>query len=384
MERPMSTDVLDSLVHAHLPAAARGDRDAYGRIVAACQGTVTSIALAIVRDVPASEDVAQEAFLSAWQNLRRLKNPDSFLPWLRQITRNLARDHLRAQGRRREPAGDVERLLAQVADPHPEPAEHAAELEQQAVAAAVIDSLPEESREVLLLYYREGQSSRQVAGLLGLQDAAVRKRLSRARERVREELLQRLGEFAKSTAPGTAFTAAVAIALTTAAPPAAAATALGVGALGGAKGLAKVGVGALGGAAIGIGGGLLGIWIGVRRYLRDPFDDEERRGVTAYAWVMAAMVVGFSLGIVALSKVPGWVPHFLLSMGFTVGISVSCGVWLPNILARRMARERELDPVGAAARQARDRRIGRWAATAGIVLGMVGLLLGLWLSGRMG
>lgn len=380
----MSTDILDSLVHAHLPAAARGDRDAYGRIVAACQGTVTSIALAIVRDVPASEDVAQEAFLSAWQNLRRLKNPDSFLPWLRQITRNLARDHLRAQGRRHAPAGDVERLLAQVADPHPEPGEHAAELEQQAVAAAVIDSLPEESREVLLLYYREGQSSRQVAGLLGLQDAAVRKRLSRARERVREELLQRLGEFARSTAPGTAFTAAVAIALTAAAPPAAAATALGMGALGGAKGLAKVGVGALGGAAIGIGGGLLGIWIGVRRYLRDPFDDEERRGVTAYAWVMAAMVVGFSLGIVALSKVPGWVPHFLFSMGFTVGISVSCGVWLPNILARRMARERELDPVGAAARQARDRRIGRWAATAGIVLGMVGLLLGLWLSGRMG
>ena len=94
------SDILDSLIDTHLPAAARGDRDAYGRIVAGCQSTVTSIALAIVRDVPASEDVAQEAFLSAWQNLRRLKNPDSFLPWLRQITRNLARDHLRAQRRR--------------------------------------------------------------------------------------------------------------------------------------------------------------------------------------------------------------------------------------------------------------------------------------------
>ncbi|MBY4597289.1 RNA polymerase sigma factor [bacterium BD-1] len=380
----MSTDVLESLVHTHLPAAARGDRDAYGRIVAACQGTVTSIALAIVRDVPASEDVAQEAFLSAWQNLRRLKNPDSFLPWLRQITRNLARDHLRAQGRRREPGGDVERLLAQVADPHPEPAERAAEAEQQAVAAAVIDSLPEESREVLLLYYREGQSSRQVAGLLGLQDAAVRKRLSRARERVREELLQRLGEFAKSTAPGTAFTAAVAIALTAAAPPAAAATALGVGALGGAKGLAKVGAGALGGAAIGIAGGLLGIWMGVRRYLRDPFDDAERRSLLAYALVMSGLVVGFSLGIVALARIPGWIPHFLLSVGFMLGVTMSCAVWLPNILARRQARERELDPVGAAARQARERRTGRWGAIAGIVLGSAGLLLGLWLSGRMG
>ncbi|HEY9143757.1 MAG TPA: sigma-70 family RNA polymerase sigma factor, partial [Arenimonas sp.] len=214
----MSTDLVQSLIHAHLPAAARGDREAYGRIVAGCQGTVASIALAIVRDVPASEDVAQEAFLSAWQNLRRLKNPDSFLPWLRQITRNLARDHLRARARLREPGGDVEALLAGVADPQPMPCEQVADNEEHEIAAAVIDSLPEESREVLLLYYREGQNSRQVAGLLGLQDAAVRKRLQRARDRVRGELLERLGSFARGTAPGLAFTTAVATALTIAAP----------------------------------------------------------------------------------------------------------------------------------------------------------------------
>lgn len=379
----MSTDVLDSLVHAHLPAAARGDRDAYGRIVAACQGTVTSIALAIVRDVPASEDVAQEAFLSAWQNLRRLKNPDSFLPWLRQITRNLARDHLRAQGRRREPAGDVERLLAQVADPHPEPAERAAEAEQQAVAAAVIDSLPEESREVLLLYYREGQSSRQVAGLLGLQDAAVRKRLSRARERVREELLQRLGEFAKSTAPGAAFTTAVAIALTTAAPPAAAATALGMGALGGAKGLAKLGVGAVGFTAAGVMAGLWGVWFGVRKLLRDPFDAQERRGVLAYALVTSAMVVAFTVGIVWVAMHPGWLPVLGLTLAFTGGMLVASGWWFPRIVARRMAHERARDP-DASRRQALNRTWGWVGAISGAVLGIGGALLGLWLSGRMG
>ena len=157
----------------------------------------------------------------------------------------------------RELGADVEALIATLADPHPGPDEQLATDQERAVAAGVIDALPEESREVLLLYYREGQSSRQVAGLLGLQDAAVRKRLSRARERVREELLQRLGEFAKSTAPGAAFTTAVAIALTTAAPPAAAATALGVGALGGAKGLAKLGVGAAGFTAAGV---LAGLW----------------------------------------------------------------------------------------------------------------------------
>lgn len=380
----MSTEIVETLIHAHLPAAARGDREAYGRIVAGCQGTVASIALAIVRDVPASEDVAQEAFLSAWQNLRRLKNPDSFLPWLRQITRNLARDHLRARARLREPGGDVEALLAQVADPHPEPSERAADHQEQDIAAAVIDSLPPESREVLLLYYREGQNSRQVAGLLGLQDAAVRKRLQRARERVRSELLERLGQFARGTAPGVAFTTAVAVALTIAAPPAAAATALGVGALGGAKGLAKLGLGGFGAAAIGIIGGLAGLWGGIRPYLRAPFDARERRGLLAYGIVSSLMVVGFSVGISLLAKVPGWVPHLALSLGFMVGIAVNCAVWLPNILAARRAREAELDPVGAAQRRARERRNARIGMIAGIGLGMAGLVLGLWLSGRMG
>ena len=92
----IASPAIDALIDRELPAARSGDRAAYGRIVAGCQNTVTAIALAITRDVPASEDIAQDAFLSAWQHIRRLQNPASFLPWLRQITRNLARDHLRA------------------------------------------------------------------------------------------------------------------------------------------------------------------------------------------------------------------------------------------------------------------------------------------------
>lgn len=380
----MDAHILETLVHTHLPAAARGDQAAYGRIVAGCQGTVSSIALAIVRDLPASEDIAQDAFLKAWQDLGRLRNPASFLPWLRQITRNLARDHLRRQGLRVAPGVDVEGLLAQLADPQPGPADRLAEAEEHAVAAGVIDALPEESREVLLLYYREGQSSRQVAALLGLQDAAVRKRLSRARERVREELLQRLGEFARRTAPGTAFTAAVAAMLAVASPPAAAATALGLGALGTAKGAAKLGAGALGGAAVGLAGGLWGVWYGIHKLLRAPFDRQERRELLAYGVVTSGLVAGFTLGIVWLGKLPGWIPQFSLTAGFLVGMLMCCGVWFPNIVARRREEERRRDPVGAARRQARERFWGRVGAVAGAVLGLGGLLLGLWLGGRMG
>ena len=380
----MSTQILESLIHAHYPAAARGDREAYGRIVVGCQSTVTSIALAIVRDVPTSEDIAQEAFLSAWQNLRKLNNPASFLPWLRQITRNLARDHLRGQGLRRGTHGDIEAALAAVADPHPGPPERLAHAQEEAAAADVIDRLPEESREVLLLYYREGQSSRQVASLLGLQDAAVRKRLSRARQLVRDELLQRLGEFAKATAPGAGFTAAVATLLMASAPPAAAAGAFGLGALGTANGVAKLGVGALGGAAAGVAGGLLGVWFGIRKLLAQPFDDRERRGVMAYGLFTSAITVAFSVGITLLAKVPGWVPHLAASAAFGLGMVFACGWWFPRILARRRAHELRVVPVGAARRQRRERTLGRVGAAAGLAMATLGVALGLYFSGRMG
>jgi hypothetical protein len=65
--------------------ARSGDAAAFHRLVDRCSRTVCSIAFAIVRNVHASEDVAQEVFLAAWENLGNLRNPASFLPWLRQV-----------------------------------------------------------------------------------------------------------------------------------------------------------------------------------------------------------------------------------------------------------------------------------------------------------
>lgn len=159
----MNAETLDLMLQTELPAAARGDRNAYGRLVVACQNTVTAIALAIIRDVQASEDIAQEAFLKAWQQLDRLKNSASFLPWLRQITRNLARDHLRAYRNQPLSGEGADLAIEMAADPSPTPSERLLQTEEEIVATDIISALPEESRETLLLYYREGQSSQQVA-----------------------------------------------------------------------------------------------------------------------------------------------------------------------------------------------------------------------------
>lgn len=252
----MNAEALNSLIGGDLPAASNGDAAAYSRIVAACQNSITAIALAMVRDVSASEDIAQEAFLSGWQNIRKLHNPNSFLPWLRQITRNLAHDHLRARSRQPREADDVEAAIAAAADPSPTAVDRLIEAERAQAAAELISALPDDSREVLLLYYREGQSSQQVAALLGLSDAAVRKRLSRARSTVRAELLERFAVFAQASAPSVGFTTLVASALGVIGPGGTTTAAVAAGTLG--SGLAgKFGASGAAGTMGGVAGSVL-------------------------------------------------------------------------------------------------------------------------------
>src|SRR5207302_374125 len=194
-----------------------------------------------------SEDVAQEVYLAAWQELPTLRNPASFLPWLRQLARNRAHDELRA--RRRRPQAP-EAALEALADPRPTASEALATLDEHQALAAALDELPDDAREVLALYYREGRSLAQVAALLGLSEIAAKKRLQRARDRLREATLERLGETLARTAPGVAFTAAVMAAVATAAPATAvAATLAKAGAMGGASLAAKLAA-AAGGAAL--------------------------------------------------------------------------------------------------------------------------------------
>lgn len=345
---------IDDLIQHELPAARTGDHGAYGRIVAACQNTVTAVALAITRDVSASEDIAQEAFLNAWQHLERLHSPDSFLPWLRQITRNLARDHLRAHRNQPLDGPNAELVMAMAADPGPHPMQKLLEDEREATAFELISSLPDDSREALLLFYREGQSSQQVAMLLGISDAAARKRLSRARQLVRDDILKRFGDFARSSAPSAAFTAAIITALGMASKPAAAAgaTVIGTATLGGAfagKGLAGVvGMGGL------IGGSLVGGAIAAhltRGYLlvfADTLEERDAilRSYSVYLYVTLSVMLAAFL-------VVWWVPSFAWAM--TAAIAAECAsLWtllrIRNLLQPMIARDNARDPKGAKGR----------------------------------
>ena len=118
----LETDVL---------AARAGDALAFGRLVDETKSAVTAIALAIVGDFPASQDIAQDVFFAAWRNLGKLRSPSSFLPWLRQTTRNRARTWLRDQGRRRLAGTQIDQLLPEVAGAGPDPSDLIVEREER-------------------------------------------------------------------------------------------------------------------------------------------------------------------------------------------------------------------------------------------------------------
>ncbi|KRG39953.1 RNA polymerase subunit sigma-70 [Stenotrophomonas pictorum JCM 9942] len=359
----MTTAQLEATLQRDLPAARNGCTQSYGRIVAVCQNTVTAIALAITRDVHASEDIAQEAFIKAWQQLNQLSNTSSFLPWLRQITRNLARDWLRANRNRPLSGEAAEIAIGMAADPSPNGADVLMRVEEELAAAEIISALPEDSRETLLLFYREGQSSQQVALLLGLSDAAVRKRLSRARASVRGEMLRRFGEFARASAPGTAFAAVVSSAVMLAAPGTASAIAIGsmagAGKLGaGGLGANTVSGGAAGGSigavanslmhnphdlwliAVGIGIGMLTACIASLYLLRYAETADERERVRRFLRLHNVTTVLFCGSILAV---------VVLNLGLATGLGIMAAgmialnyqylVTLPRVMAPMLARD---------------------------------------------
>lgn len=381
----MNAEAIDLLIRNELPAAARGDRDAYGRIVMACQNVVTTVALAITRDVPTSEDIAQDAFLAAWQNLRRLQNPSSFLPWLRQITRNLARDHLRANRHRPLDGVGAEIAISLAADPSPTPAQQLIQDERELAAAELIDALPEDSREVLLLYYREDQSSQQVAALLGLSDAAVRKRLSRARRGLRDDLVRRFGDFARGSAPTAAFTTIIASALAVASPPAAAKGILAVAAAGGAKTFAKLLLGAAGSIGIAMVAAFAGIWLGLRKQLRGAIDAEERTALVRSSVINALASIAFVVCMLLVASATQGtrmlVTTVLAWLGFMAVVFYQTLVVQPRAMRRRHMLEAARDPVAAARRRRRE-RIHCWiGGSIGFMSGCAGIVLGLRSAG---
>jgi RNA polymerase sigma-70 factor (ECF subfamily) len=144
-----------------------GDAEAGHRFVREHYSAIYRYLLSLTGKPDLAEDLTQETFLQGWRCLDSFQGRGSLRSWLLRIAHREFLDLLQC---RRAELGSEE--LVNVAAPDATAWMHAVELRQ------VIDRLPLEQREVVLLHYLEGYSSSEIAPIVGAPASTVRRRLS--------------------------------------------------------------------------------------------------------------------------------------------------------------------------------------------------------------
>jgi RNA polymerase sigma-70 factor (ECF subfamily) len=162
--------------------AQQGDRQAFGELVELHRPGVLNVVYRMCGDPALAEESAQEAFIRAWQNLRRYDARFAFRSWLYRIALNLATDVLR---RKKETVAIDDEMLAEEAEGPEATAERNERAEQ--VRQAVL-GLPSASRLVLVLREYEEMTYQEIADALDIPLGTVMSRLNYARQQVRQNL----------------------------------------------------------------------------------------------------------------------------------------------------------------------------------------------------
>jgi len=219
---PVSPLPAAPLTDADLVTASRsGDRRAFGQIIRKYQAMVSGLIFAACGDLHRSEDVTQETFISAWKSLSGLRDASKLPGWLCQIARRRLADATRTKSATEVPFSQA---FASGQEPAA-PMGAALKAEEGELLWQALSRIPQPYRETLVLFYRQEQSTAQVAIATETSEAAVRQRLTRGREMLREEVAAMLERNIARTSPTPQFTMQVMAAL-----PALAAQTAGIGA----------------------------------------------------------------------------------------------------------------------------------------------------------
>lgn len=307
-------------------AASQGDQTAFRHIVERHQSMVCAAAYAGLGNLAQSEDVAQETFVIAWRKLTSLREPDQLRAWLCGIARTLAKNAQRRSARR---GGEAVALTA-IAEPDApglSPLETAIARDEAAMLNRALASVPESSREVLVLFYREEQSVAAVAERLGLSEAAVRQRLSRGRSLLRDEVTAMVEAALVKSRPTSAFTAAVLAAIAVSSPGAATMSAQGTMAAASAAAASHTASGLGVATMVGPMTGAATSWLAARLVRAGARSRDEAQMLGRFF----AIGIGFAVGMVALLLACLWLGRNALSASpWTLAIGAT--VWTAALL----------------------------------------------------
>ena len=174
--------------------AGAGDTAAFEQLVRDHQNRVFSLAFRMVNDREEAEDLAQEAFLKAWQGLPSFQGDSSFSTWIYRLTTNVCIDFLRKQKRRRdiEPVAsldDGDNPIPEPSDPGLDPHRQMEQAERSQVLSRGLRALPDHQRQILVMREISGLSYQEIGAALELDLGTVKSRIARARLALRKILL---------------------------------------------------------------------------------------------------------------------------------------------------------------------------------------------------
>ena len=177
-------------------AAADSSRDeAIEEIVRQHSRLVYRIAYAVLRRHHDAEDATQETFLRVLRYSSKLAAVEDPKTWLARIAWRVAVDRSKRSGRRQEiPLDQPEQQMREVVSPHASADQTIQGTQVGEVLEKLIAALPEKLRAPLILSAIEEMSPREIASTLNINEAAVRSRVFRARQTLKDKLAQRVAK----------------------------------------------------------------------------------------------------------------------------------------------------------------------------------------------
>ncbi len=180
MEAPSDVQLVDR--------ALKGDISAFEALYARHASSVFRTIQSVVRDRGIAEDLLQECFVRAYRNLHRVdQSVDSLAPWLHRIALNLSYNKV---SRRTPFLPGLEVMTNLLASSRLAPDGQAERAEMKQAVWDAIEMLEDKYRLVIVLYYLEELSLREIGERLGVPTGTVKSRLFYARQLLRSSLVE--------------------------------------------------------------------------------------------------------------------------------------------------------------------------------------------------
>ena len=177
-----------------------GDALAFAALVEKYQGMVCGLALNSVGCFAEAEDIAQDAFVDAYRNLKSLRDPDKFAGWLRAIAVNKIRTWLRKHTASRERITDMSARQNSADECVHTDRPDDASLRESVLRA--IEGLPENQRQAITLFYMDGQSYADIADFMDVPVTTVKARMQGGRRRLKKEMMTMVETVLDAEKPG--------------------------------------------------------------------------------------------------------------------------------------------------------------------------------------